>query len=146
MSKINLRGIEPNTDPSYRYKMHRLTFTKQSVNNILSNLDQVAEDIGRDPAVFAKYLEVTRNCKLSYKNNKYQLSNKITEDEINKALYEFIEYLVFCPGCRNPETNLSVKNDVVTFTCESGGEQLPMVSSIPPNLKKGIDKAVKMIK
>lgn len=146
MSKINVRGIEPNTDPSYRYKMHQLIIQKQGTNTILSNLDQVAKDINREPSHIVKYIEATRGCKISLKKGKYQLSAKVSEDEVCKTLYEFIEYLVLCPGCRNPETSLSREGEKVVLTCASGGEVLSPLSDIPFSNKKGMEKVLKLIK
>jgi translation initiation factor 5 len=120
-TQINIRGKDSINDPNYRYKMTPLNIITEGAFKAITNIPQVAHDLERAPYMLVEFIKHKLGTNLSYKNDKLKYSNKLSNDLVQNALYEFIELFVLCETCNLPETNLVVKKDknIIEFTCRA---------------------------
>lgn len=111
---------EAANDPFYRYKMTPLHTVVRNGCTELSNLEQVAREIDRDPDVLVKFFSQTLGCRAK---NKYVLSGTHLVADLQAHLYRFIEELVLCPSCRNPETTFRGGKTSLVLMCRACGNQ-----------------------
>lgn len=118
---INIRGKTPIDDPNYRYKMNKLNIVAERALISIDNIHVVSKDLGRTPEMLVEFIKHKLGTNLSYKNNKLKYSNKITNDSIQEALYEFIEMFVLCEVCNLPETDMKIKKqeNIIEFNCRA---------------------------
>jgi translation initiation factor 2 beta subunit (eIF-2beta)/eIF-5 len=120
-SKINVDREKLN-DPMYRYKMAPVILKDEGAGNglvtILVNLDEIANDINRDPFMIMTYLASVLGCKQEQKNNKWILCGRFMKETIQNNIYDFISYFVLCK-CKNPETDFVVEKNNITLKCRA---------------------------
>ena len=118
--KINVRGLEEVDDPSYRYRMTPIQVTVQKTKSVLTNLKEVAKDLERDPRMLIEYFKKRFGISLKYEESKDRAEVKgVDQDQFQTAVYEFIQFFVLCPTCRNPETVLSKRGEVLSIACKA---------------------------
>ena len=146
MSKqINVRGLEPVIDSFYRYKMPTVNIVNQKTKSIITNINEIAQSIERNPNMIVDFLKKKFSTSMNYNKNDNTVEFKGAEiDLIQDAIYEFIEYYVLCPTCRNPETVLSNKKTGINIKCNacSHNDKLKTTASI---VNKTIDMISKHI-
>lgn len=117
-TKIN---INKSNDPFYRYKMQSIMLKDEGYGNglrtVILNLDEISNDLCRDPNFIIIYLSSVLGCKYiceqNDKKNKWILCGRYSQEQIQEYIYEFISNFVLCKQCQNPETIYEkVKNDV----------------------------------
>jgi len=118
--KINLRGLKDTNDPFYRYKMVPISVVKQKTKSVITNIAEVSKDISRDPQMMIEYFKKKFGMNIVYdkKTDKAEVKN-ISQDELQNAIFEFIDYFVLCPTCTNPETVLSIDNGSIHIKCKA---------------------------
>lgn len=135
MSKINVAGLTESTDVHYRYKMNKLEVLFEKGKTVIKNLDKVSNDLKRDQGMIIFFFKRHFGASFTLKDGKYSTAKKISANEFQDALKEFIEYSVLCPTCRLPETHLSAIKTAVTVTCDCCGHNdkvnLNAISSKP---------------
>ena len=109
-------------DLSYRYKMEPIDLEDGGAGNgvftVLKNLDEVANDISRNPSMIMIYLASVLGCKHEQKNNKWILCGHFTKEKVQDHIYDFISYFVLCK-CKNPETDFVIEKTNVTLKCRA---------------------------
>jgi len=127
MNKINIRGLKLSIeDPNYRYKMTPLNIVRERSLMTINNLPVICKDIERHPEMFVEFIKHKLGTNLSYKEDKLKYSDKISNQSIEDALYEFIEMFVLCNSCNLPETNMFVKKKEgqIEFICRACSSDL----------------------
>lgn len=121
MSKnyINIRGKKEITDPFYRYKMNKVNTIKEKTKIIFTNIDQIAKDIDRNSADIITYLKKYFGTSFNYSDGKAQTTKQLTVDELQNAIYEFIEANVLCKKCSNPETQILEEKNKTIMRCKA---------------------------
>ena len=114
---INIRGIEENTDPFYRYRMPKLIITRQKTFSIIVNFPQICASLNREPEHLLCYLKnkLANPMKID-KLGFIKISNMFDYDDIQNAIFEYIQYFVLCPLCTNPET-IIINNNMKCNAC-----------------------------
>lgn len=125
---INIRGLEDIIDPSYRYKMEHINTTQQKGKIIITNINDIAKNLtvqnvkehNDKSKMIIEFLKKKFSVAIKCDKELTKVELKgVTEEELQIAIYEFIEYFVICPICRNPETILSKKNSNLYITCQA---------------------------
>lgn len=121
MIPINRNSV----DPFYRYKMPPLNVNKEgkqgnprtNINNFLS----VADSLKRKPELIRQFFiyQLSGQIKLT---NKLTLNGEFTVDMLQNILYNFIDLLIICRHCENPETSIKITNDSKIFDESSDDE------------------------
>jgi translation initiation factor 2 beta subunit (eIF-2beta)/eIF-5 len=127
-NKISV-DIDKANDPFCRYMMSSVIIkdglkdeSKLGQRTILTNLEEIANDLNRSKEMIMAYLSSILGCKYVIdkddKNNaKWILYGRYTQEKIQDSIYDFISHFILCKhkDCRKPETQFQVekKNDVV---------------------------------
>lgn len=104
--QINVRGInsEISNDPFYRYKMEEVVISQQKNKICFENIDKVCKDLDRNVKLLIGFLKKYFNTSIEYKNNQMFTTKIISKNEMQDAIYNFIEKYILCEKCKNPET------------------------------------------
>lgn len=128
MSKIIVRGLTEIIDPFYRYKMEPLNVVQQGRDIIvITNINEVCRDISSDQndasnktkmliELIKKKFSIPIKCNKNF--DRLELKG-VTANDLQNTVFEFIEYFVLCPTCRNPETTLSKKSNEIYIKCRA---------------------------
>jgi len=128
MSKqvVNIpRDVE---DSYYRYKMPVLIAKVEGKGNgiktVIENMREIASSLDRPAEYTTKFLgfELGSLTKCDAENNKYIVNGKHDAEQLAVCLDKFIERYVLCKQCRNPETDLSVKGEIINAKCRACGK------------------------
>ncbi|KAJ2798734.1 eukaryotic translation initiation factor 5 [Coemansia furcata] len=136
-----------------RYKMPRLQAKIEGKGNgiktVLPNIVDVARALSRPPAYPAKYFgnELGAQVQIEEKSEKYIVNGAHEVSKLQDVLDGFIDRYVLCPVCKNPETDLIIKDKMITRKCGACGERTDVdmrhglakyiVNHPPPKEKKG---------
>lgn len=106
-SMINIRGNTENSDPFYRYKMESVVVSNQGVKIAFTNIDSICLSLKRERNDIVKFLRKYFGSAFEYKNNCLLTTKKdMSRDDLQNAIYKYIEENVLCKKCRNPETEV----------------------------------------
>ena len=134
MSNINISGLKPVDDPSYRYKMPKLIPKLEGRGNgsktCLVNCKEIAQALHRSPDELCKFFGVELGTQSTYgQDERAILNGHHTYDILYTALTKYIEVFVICPHCRQPEVpKYKIKGDDIHLKCVGCGNN----SIIPP--------------
>lgn len=132
MSFVNI--CRDNTDPFYRYKMpliqSKVEGRGNGIKTVIVNVAEVARALGRTPEYVIKYfgyeLGAQTNTERSLINGSHDAS------ELQDSLDGFINKFVLCASCKNPETEIQIKEkDNLQRDCKACGH----ISKIDPRHK-----------
>jgi len=134
----NIRGIKPIDDFAYRYKMPIMTIKVEGNKILLSNLEKIGKALHRDTDELHNYFGFTLSTTKKKVDNNYYIQGKVELSELQKKLYEYIEYFVLCDKCKLPETLYKVddKNSELKKNCAACGS----TSSINHKFSKNVLK------
>ncbi|KAI8852116.1 domain found in IF2B/IF5-domain-containing protein [Chytridium lagenaria] len=159
MSNINIRRDV--SDKFYRYKMPKLISKIEGKGNgiktVVPNMADIAKSLARPPTYPTKFFgcELGAQVKCDEKNDRYIINGAHTADKLQDLLDGFINRFVLCGSCKNPETDLIIKGDDITRSCQACGANTPVdirhklcvfISKNPPITKKSSLKAHPSVK
>ncbi|SAL99709.1 hypothetical protein [Absidia glauca] len=127
MATINVRRDVK--DSFYRYKMPRLLSKVEGKGNgiktVVPNMTEIARALSRPPSYPTKYFgcELGAQVKCDDKNERYIVNGEHDAERLQTILDGFISKFVLCASCRNPETDIIIKNDDILMDCKACGAQ-----------------------
>jgi len=127
MSTINIAGLTPVEDPSYRYKMPRITAKVEGRGNgiktVLTNIFEVALSLNREAPEITKYFgcEMGSQTSFSAETERAVVNGAHTAQDLQNKLSHYIESFVLCKQCRLPETSYRCKNGTISQKCAACG-------------------------
>jgi translation initiation factor 5 len=130
-SSVNIAGLTPVNDPSYRYKMPRLTAKVEGRGNgiktVLMNIVEVGSSLNRPPDEIAKFF----GCQLGSRTEMDVDERHIVSGDhagtpvkmqaLQTHLSRYIELFVLCRKCRLPETDYKFESENIYQTCKACG-------------------------
>ncbi|GAN08009.1 eukaryotic translation initiation factor 5 [Mucor ambiguus] len=125
MAAINVRRDVQ--DSFYRYKMPRLTAKVEGKGNgiktVITNMAEIARALSRPPSYPTKYFgcELGAQVKCDDKNERYIVNGDHDATKLQNTLDGFINKYVLCQSCKNPETDIIIKNDEILMDCKACG-------------------------
>ncbi|KAI8074648.1 domain found in IF2B/IF5-domain-containing protein [Gongronella butleri] len=125
MAAINVRRDVK--DSFYRYKMPRLISKVEGKGNgiktVVPNMVEIARALSRPPSYPTKFFgcELGAQVKCDDKNERYIVNGEHDADKLQNILDGFISKFVLCSSCRNPETDIIIKNDDIWMDCKACG-------------------------
>ncbi|KAK4509316.1 Protein tyrosine phosphatase type IVA 2 [Mucor velutinosus] len=125
MAAINVRRDVQ--DSFYRYKMPRLTAKVEGKGNgiktVITNMAEIARALSRPPSYPTKYFgcELGAQVKCDDKNERYIVNGDHDATKLQNTLDGFITKYVLCQSCKNPETDIIIKNDEILMDCKACG-------------------------
>ena len=117
MNRINISGIRDVNDPFYRYKMRKLVVIQERTKISLPNLDEVGNDIQREPEMLLEYFKRKFNSNFIKKDGRVLTTKTIKYNEFEEAIREFIEFFILCDKCNLPETTYEMTENHYILTC-----------------------------
>ncbi|KIW14838.1 hypothetical protein PV08_07623 [Exophiala spinifera] len=127
MATINIRRDV--TDPFYRYKMERLQSKIEGKGNgiktVVANLPSVAASLARPPAYVIKYFgfELGAQTNTNPKDDRWIINGAHDAGKLQDSLDGFISRFVLCRSCKNPETDINIKDGHIILDCKACGQR-----------------------
>jgi len=115
-------------DKFYRYTMPVLRAKVEGKGNgiktVVENMGDIAKAVDRPVEYPVKFFgfELGALTKVDVVNNKYIVNGKHDAEALAATLDNFIAKYVLCTKCRNPETDLKVKGEIITSRCRACGK------------------------
>lgn len=135
MATVNIRRDV--TDPFYRYKMERLQSKIEGKGNgiktVVVNLNSVAGSLSRPPAYVIKYFgfELGAQANAKPSDDRWIINGAHDAPKLQDYLDGFIAKFVLCKKCKNPETDIIIKDETIILDCKACGQR----SDVDPRLK-----------
>ena len=126
---MNIAGLTPVEDPSYRYKMPRMTAKVEGRGNgiktVLTNVFEVGLSLNRDPSEITKFFgcEMGTQSTFSADTERAVVNGSHNPQDLQNKLSIYIENYVLCKQCRLPETVYKIKGGVITQRCMACGSK-----------------------
>ncbi|KAK8124605.1 uncharacterized protein PG998_000364 [Apiospora kogelbergensis] len=117
---VELLAINPKKgdDKFYRYKMQRIQVKVEGKGNgiktVVVNLSNVALSLARPGSHVIKWFGLDLGAQTN-------IDPRMIAGLSTKSLFTFIEKYVLCDDCGNPETDITIKDDVVRKDCKACG-------------------------
>ena len=116
-------------DPFYRYKMERLQSKIEGKGNgiktVVANLPSVAQSLARPPAYVIKWFgfELGAQTNTNPKDDRWIINGAHESSKLQDSLDGFITKYVLCKKCKNPETEVQIKDGRIVLDCKACGER-----------------------
>ncbi len=127
MSQINVRRDV--SDPFYRYKMERI-ITKiegkgNGIKTVVPNLSSVAASLARPPSYLIKYFgfELGAQTNIDPPDDRWIINGAHDAAKLQDYLDGFINKFVLCKKCKNPETDVHIKDGHILLDCKACGQR-----------------------
>ncbi|KAH6636503.1 domain found in IF2B/IF5-domain-containing protein [Chaetomium tenue] len=143
------------SDPFYRYKMERLQTKIEGKGNgiktVVVNLSSVAQSLARPGSYLIKYFgfELGAQTNLDPADDRWIINGAHEANKLQELLDGFISKFVLCKKCKNPETDVHIKDGRIMLDCKACGQRSEvdlrlklsgfMLKNVPKKTKK--DKA-----
>ncbi|KAH8674076.1 domain found in IF2B/IF5-domain-containing protein [Xylariales sp. PMI_506] len=133
---VELLAINPKKgdDKFYRYKMPRLQVKVEGKGNgiktVVVNLSTIAQSLARPGSYVIKWfgLDLGAQTNIDPPDDRWIINGAHDAETLQKSLFIFIEKYVLCDDCGNPETDISIKDDIVRKDCKAcGARSKPLV-------------------
>jgi len=127
MATINIRRDV--TDPFYRYKMERLQSKIEGKGNgiktVVANLPSVSASLARPPSYVIKYFgfELGAQTNTNPKDDRWIINGAHESGKLQDSLDGFISRFVLCKSCKNPETEINIKDGRILLDCKACGQR-----------------------
>lgn len=127
MATLNIR--RDISDPFYRYKMERLQSKIEGKGNgiktVVANLSSVAQSLARPPAYVIKYFgfELGAQTNTNPSDDRWIINGAHEASKLQDYLDGFITKFVLCKNCKNPETDVNIKDGRILLDCKACGQR-----------------------
>jgi translation initiation factor 5 len=135
MATVNIR--RDITDPFYRYKMEKIQSKIEGKGNgiktVIPNLQSVAQSLARPPNYVIKFFgfELGAQTNKDPKDDRWIINGAHDASKLQDHLDGFINKFVLCKKCKNPETEIHIKDGRILLDCKACGQR----SEADPRLK-----------
>jgi len=116
---INIRGKKEIIDPFYRYKMEKVNITKEKTKIVFTNIDKIAKELDRTSQEIVSFLKKFFGTSFTYSDGKANTTKQLSQEELQNAIYEFIEINILCRKCNNPETEIVEEKNKKIMRCKA---------------------------
>ncbi|CZS93371.1 related to translation initiation factor eIF5 [Rhynchosporium agropyri] len=127
MATINIRSDVK--DPFYRYKMEKLQSKIEGKGNgiktVIVNLSSVAASLARPGAYVIKYFgfELGAQTNSNPADDRWIINGAHEASKLQDYLDGFINKFVLCKKCKNPETDVVIKDGHIVLDCKACGQR-----------------------
>lgn len=117
------------SDPFYRYKMERLQTKIEGKGNgiktVVVNLSSVAQSLARPGSYLIKYFgfELGAQTNIDPPDDRWIINGAHEAGKLQDLLDGFIGKFVLCKKCKNPETDVQIKDGHITLDCKACGQR-----------------------
>lgn len=117
------------TDAFYRYKMEKLVTKIEGKGNgiktVVVNLSSVAQSLSRPGSYLIKYFgfELGAQTNLDPPDDRWIINGAHEASKLQDYLDGFIQKFVLCKKCKNPETDVVIKDGSIVLDCKACGQR-----------------------
>lgn len=129
MTSINIAGLTPVEDPSYRYKMPKIIGKVEGRGNgiktVIMNVFEVGASLNREPGEITKFFgcELGSQTTFSLETERAVVNGSHRDNDLQNHLSRYIENFVLCKNCRLPETHYKIKDGLISQKCLACGNK-----------------------
>merc|ERR1712187_834368 len=100
---------------------------------VVVNLNSVAGSLSRPPSYVIKYFgfELGAQANAKPSDDRWIINGAHDSNKLQDYLDGFIAKFVLCKKCKNPETDVIIKDERITLDCKACGQR----SDVDPRLK-----------
>ena len=113
-----------------RFQIPKVKGHIQGVKTVISNLNQIADTLGRPLKHVLKYLARELATTTEQVNLLVVFGSKISASKINEKIESYANEFVFCKECNKPDTKLNKEGDIYYFKCQACGARYTFTSKI----------------
>ncbi|KAI1484309.1 domain found in IF2B/IF5-domain-containing protein [Daldinia eschscholtzii] len=127
MALVNVRRDV--TDAFYRYKMERIQTKIEGKGNgiktVVVNLSSVAQSLARPGSYVIKYFgfELGAQTNIDPPDDRWIINGAHEASKLQDHLDGFINKFVLCKKCKNPETDVVIKDGRIVLDCKACGQR-----------------------
>lgn len=116
-------------DPFYRYKMPEIETKVEGKGNgiktVIKNLPDVATSLARPGSYIIKYFgfELGAQTNIDPKDDRWIINGIHESKKLQDYLDGFINKFVLCKKCKNPETEVNIKDGGILLDCKACGQR-----------------------
>lgn len=127
MALVNVRRDV--SDVFYRYKMERLQTKIEGKGNgiktVVVNLPSVAQSLARPGSYVIKYFgfELGAQTNIDPKDDRWIINGAHDAAKLQDHLDGFINKFILCKKCKNPETDVVIKDGHIVLDCKACGQR-----------------------
>jgi translation initiation factor 5 len=124
---INISGLTPIEDPSYRYKMPtvvgKIEGRGNGIKTVIVNISELALSLHRDAGEVNKFFgcEMGAQTTFNEEDDRAVVNGAHSDMEMQQCVHKYIEKFVLCPNCGLPETTYSIKQGCIWHRCAACG-------------------------
>lgn len=152
MALVNVRRDV--SDPFYRYKMERIQTKIEGKGNgiktVVVNLSSVAQSLARPGSYLIKYFgfELGAQTNIDPPDDRWIINGAHESSKLQELLDGFISKFVLCKKCKNPETDVHIKDGHITLDCKACGQrtQADLRQKLSGFILKNVPKKTKLDK
>ena len=103
------------------------------IKTVVANLPSVAQSLARPPAYVIKYFgfELGAQTNTNPADDRWIINGAHEASKLQDHLDGFISKFVLCKNCKNPETDIKIKDGNILLDCKACGQ----ISKADPRLK-----------
>ena len=104
-----------------RLELPRLYITTVGMRTIISNFNEVADVLNRDPQHILKFLTREMATAATFNENRAVFQGKFKRDSFERLLQRYMEAYVICPVCKRPDTKIVKEKRLSFLVCNACG-------------------------
>jgi translation initiation factor 2 subunit 2 len=104
-----------------RLELPRLYITTVGMRTIISNFNEVADVLNRDPQHILKFLTREMATAATFQDTRAVFQGKFQRDSFERLLQRYMEGFVICPVCKRPDTKIVKEKRLSFLVCNACG-------------------------
>ena len=113
-----------------RFEIPKVIGHIQGNRTIISNFNQTADVIQRNPEHLLKYILKELATPGDLKSTGLLIGSKVSAVRINEKIKQYVDIFVMCPECRRPDTKLVKEGNITYLECLACGARRPVKTKI----------------
>lgn len=124
---INISGVNPVEDPSYRYKMPsvvgKIEGKGNGIKTVVVNISDLALSLHREAAEVNKFFGCEMGAQTTYNeaDDRAVVNGAHLDPELQQCVHKYVEKFVLCPECGLPETAYKINQGCIWHRCAACG-------------------------
>ncbi len=104
-----------------RLELPHLLITTIGMRTIISNFEEVADVLNRNPQHILKFLTREMATAATYHDSRAIFQGKFRRDSFERLLQRYMESFVTCPVCKRPDTKIVKEKRLSFLVCNACG-------------------------
>lgn len=121
MLKEGIKNLPEDVIESGRFTVPKVIGHIQGNKTIISNFNQIATALNRDPEQFQKYLLKELATPGTITKTALIIGTKVPASKINGKIAQFVKKFVLCSECQKPDTKLEKEQGIIYMKCSACG-------------------------